>query len=226
MNQALHNVMPSPPLLALILVAWSLGAGAHLLAASPSTRACTEASEKADFLRIAGEPGVCGGRLVVSLRSEPRTFNPAAAVDTNTRNVINLLSGDLVHINRLNFRTEPALAKSWTVSPDGRTYTLVLRRGLRFSDGMPFNADDVVFSFESYLDEALHSPQRDLLLVSGLPPTVRKVDNYTVAFTLPSRYAAGERIFDNVVILPKHLLENKGRLGELATAWGLNTDPK
>jgi peptide/nickel transport system substrate-binding protein len=163
---------------------------------------------------------------VVSQRSEPKTFNPVAAADMSTRKVLDLLNGDLLHINRSTFRVEPALAKSWTLSADARTYTLVLRRGLRFSDGHPFDADDVVFSFESYLDEALHLPQRDLLLISGQPIKVRKVDAYTVAFTLPSHYAAGERIFDSIPVLPRHVLAQKAKAGELSTTWGVNIDPK
>ena len=54
-------------------------------------------------------------------------------------------------------------------TPDGRRFTLSLRRGVRFSDGHAFDADDVVFSFQVYLDEKVASPQRDLLIVGGPP---------------------------------------------------------
>src|SRR6202167_3878237 len=95
-----------------------------------------------------GAPGHAGGRLAVALRSEPKTLNPVLAVDEPSRDVIRCLTADLIHINRASLKTEPALAKSWNVSRDGRQYTLQLRRGLRFSDGAPFAADDVVFSFQ------------------------------------------------------------------------------
>ncbi len=72
----------------------------------------------------------------------------------------------------------------------------------------------------------LHSPQRDLLVISGLPLRIRKVNAYTVAFVLPSRYAAGERIFDGIAILPRHVLAKKAKSGELGTAWGVRTDPR
>ena len=71
------------------------------------------------------------------------------------------MHADLIHVNRETQQTEPALAKSWTVSPDGRRFTVTLRRGVRFSDGDPFDADDVVFSFQVYLDEKVASPYRD-----------------------------------------------------------------
>ena len=59
-------------------------------------------------------PGHAGGRLAVALRSEPKTLNPALAEDEPSREVIRCLSADLIHINRLSLKTEPALAKSWT----------------------------------------------------------------------------------------------------------------
>ena len=80
------------------------------------------------------------------------------------------------------------------MSRDGKQYTLSLRHGLRFSDGQPFNADDVLFTFQVYLDEKIHSPQRDLLVVAGKPIEVNKLDDYTVRFDLAAPYAAAERL--------------------------------
>src|ERR1700690_4297860 len=127
-------------------------------------------------------PGRAGGKLVIALRSEPKTLNPVLAQDAPSRDVIRCLTADLIHINRGSQKTEPALAKSWTASRDGRQYTLRLRRGLRFSDGQPLDADDVVFSFQVYLDEKIDSPERDLLVVGGKPISVQKIDQYTVRF--------------------------------------------
>ena len=172
-----------------------------------------------------GAPGHTGGRLVVALRSEPKTLNPAMAVDETSRDVIRCLTADLIHINRWSLKTEPSLAKSWNVSRDGRQYTLELRRGLHFSDGEPFTADDVIFSFQVYLDEKVDSSQRDLLVVGGKPIVVVKVDAYTVRFELAQPYAAAERLFDGVAILPRHLLEGSYRSGNFSQAWNLSMAP-
>jgi peptide/nickel transport system substrate-binding protein len=176
-----------------------------------------------EILVLPAKIGVRGGRLVAGLRSEPKTLNPVTVRDLPSKEVIALLSGDLIHINVLTQRIEPALAKSWKVSPDGRLYTLELRRGISFSDGHPFDADDVVFSFKVYLDEKIQSPQRDLLEVGGKPVQVRKVGPYRVAFELSQPYAAAERLFDSVSILPRHLLESVYEKGELVQAWSLTT---
>src|SRR5579871_5213284 len=178
-----------------------------------------------ETLTLPGEVGVRGGRLVSALRPEPKTLNPVIARDNSSKEVVPLLFADLLHINLITQKTEPALAKSWKVSSDGRTYTLELRQGLLFSDGQPFDADDVVFSFKVYLDEKLQSPQTDLLEVNGKPISVRKLGQYRIAVDLPEPYAAAERLFDNVSILPRHLLEQAYAKGELAKAWPLTVNP-
>jgi len=175
-----------------------------------------------DLLVTKSEPGRPGGKLVVAERSEPKTLNPVTALDGPSRDVIRRMTADLVRINRSTQLTEPALAISWTASPDKRRYTLKLRRGIKFSDGHPFDADDVVFSFQVYLDEKVHSVQRDLLLIDGKPIGVAKLDPYTVQFELPKAYAAAERLFDSVAMLPRHLLEQPYKEGRLASAWGLD----
>ncbi len=175
-----------------------------------------------ELARMADVSGRYGGHLTIGQRSEPKTLNPVIATDAVSREVIGRLMGDLIEINRSSQQTEPALAKSWKISSDGRTFTLQLRKGVRFSDGLPFDADDVVFSFGVYMDEAVDSPQRDLLIIDDKPITVTKVDQYTVRFVLPRPYAAAERLFDGLAMLPKHLLEKPYREGHFAQAWSLN----
>lgn len=174
-----------------------------------------------DRLVSGAEVGRAGGQLVVIQRAEPRTLNPVIAIDSPSKDVVWRTMADLIHINRETQQTEPALARSWAVSPDGRRFTLSLRRGVRFSDGDPFDADDVLFSFQVYLDEKMGSPQRDLLIVGGQPIAVRKLDQETVQVDLAEPYAAAERLFDAIAMLPRHLLEKPYKEGRLAEAWGL-----
>jgi peptide/nickel transport system substrate-binding protein len=171
------------------------------------------------------EIGRYGGTLVVGQRTEPKTLNPVTAADAPSREVIGRIMADLIHINRASQQVEASLAKSWTVSKDGRAFTLKLRRGLRFSDGQPFDADDVIFTFQVYLDEKVHSPQRDLLVVGGKPLEVQKVDSYTVRFALTQPYAAAERLFDSLAILPRHLLEKPYHEGRFAQVWNVSASP-
>jgi peptide/nickel transport system substrate-binding protein len=179
-----------------------------------------------ELLTTDNETGKAGGALIIAQRPEPKTLNPVMALDIPSREVIWRMMADLVHINRLSQQAEPALAKSWKISPDGRRYTLSLRRGIRFSDGHPFDTDDVLFSFQVYMDEKVGSPQRDLLFPGGKPIVVHKIDPYTVEFQLPQPYGPAERLFDSIAMLPRHILEKSYRQGSFPQIWQLNSQPE
>src|SRR5580765_537310 len=178
-----------------------------------------------ELARSSETTGHYGGHVTIGGRAEPKTLNPVMATDAVSREVTGRLMADLIDINRATQQTEPALAKLWKISPDGRTFTLQLRKGIRFSDGHPFDADDVIFTFAVYMDEKVDAPQRDLRIIDAKPITVTKVDRYTVRFTLPRPYASAERLFDGLAMLPKHLLEKPFHDGKFAEAWSLNTAP-
>ncbi|WP_102958694.1 ABC transporter substrate-binding protein [Mangrovicella endophytica] len=90
--------------------------------------------------------------VVVAQAGAPVSLDPQAATTTaDFRILVNLFDG-LVRFKSETMEVEPALAKSWTIAPDGLTYTFDLRSGVKFQDGTPFNADAVVFTFERMLD--------------------------------------------------------------------------
>lgn len=194
-----------------------------LLLVCALTAYAAQTKSKEELLVLPGGIGNRGGRLVVSLRAEPKTLNPLTAADAPSREVIGVMQSDLVHINRATQLTEPALAKSWKISPDGLQYTLTLRQGLKFSDGHPLDADDVLFTFRVYLDENVHATQRDQLLVGGQPVIVRKLDAQTIVFQLARPDSVRERLFDSFAILPRHLLEKPYQEGKLAQLGWLST---
>jgi peptide/nickel transport system substrate-binding protein len=189
----------------------------------PVAASTQQESTNGDWVVLPGEVGRPGGRLVVSLRAEPKTLNPVTSTDAPSREVIGVMQADLVHINRGTQLTEPAVAKSWKATADGLQYTLKLRTDIKFSDGHPMDADDVLFTFRVYLDEKVHATQRDFLIVGGKPITVRKLDAYTLVFQLAKPYGAGERLFDGFYILPRHLLEKPYQEGKFDQAGTLLT---
>lgn len=201
------------------------GAARRLLVVALTTSIAATANAE-EVLTLDGQPGELGGTLVVALRAEPKTLNPVVANDNPSFTVIHRLMADLVHIDRKTHLTTPALAKQWTISKDGRRFTLELRRGLRFSDGHPLTADDVLFTFEVFLDERVAAPHRSLLRVGGEPIAVRKAGSHTLVFELAEPYAVGERLFDSLPILPRHRLTAAFRAGKLRQAWGLSTPPE
>lgn len=93
----------------------------------------------------------------------------------------------------------PNIARGFDQSADGKTLTIQLRRGMKWSDGVPFDADDIMFWYNDiYKNKDLVSGPSSDLQINGKDVTVEKVDQYTVRFSSPdpnyllaSRMAAG-----------------------------------
>ncbi len=166
-----------------------------------------------------------GGELIVSVRSEPRSFNRHAARDTVTNLVSNLTQAKLVRINQATQVLEPWLAEGWTTSDEGRRFTVTLKRDVVFPDGHPFTADDVVFSCQAAYDETNDSILADALKPAGKKLQVVATDPHTVVITFPAPFAPGLRIFDSLPIFPRHRLESALKAGTFFKAWGLDTPP-
>jgi peptide/nickel transport system substrate-binding protein len=161
--------------------------------------------------------------LVSSLRAEPRTFNRYAGRDSVLEIVTDLTQARLVQIDRRTQELEPWLAESWTASADGLTYTLKLRQGVTFSDGVPFTSADVLFAFKAIYDGKTGSVLGESMSVDGKPLAVSAPDASTVVVRFPSPFGPGLRLLDNLAILPRHKLEAALKAGTLAKAWDLST---
>jgi peptide/nickel transport system substrate-binding protein len=166
-----------------------------------------------------------GGELLVSIRTDPKSFNRHASSDSSTNTIASLMHAKLVRINQATQAVEPMLAESWKVEEGGRRYILALRKDVVFTDGHPFTAADVVFGFEAAYDDRVHSTVADSLLAGGKKLTVAAVDPHTVSITFPVPFAPGVRILDNLTILPRHQLEPSLKAGTFNKAWGLDTPP-
>jgi peptide/nickel transport system substrate-binding protein len=166
-----------------------------------------------------------GGAVVASTRSEPRSFNRMVQPEIATELFSMLTLGRLVRINRATQEVEPWLAEKWDTSADQRTFTLTLREGVVWSDGTPFTAADVLFSFAAAYDKATGSPVGTALTVDGLPLQVSSPDARTVVVAYPAVFGPGIRLLDNLPIVPKHKLEAALRAGTFAAAWAANTPP-
>ncbi len=110
-------------------------------------------------------------------------------------------------------RILPNLAQSYDVNTDGSEFTFHLREGLKWSDGVPFTADDIVFWYEAdLLNEDLHSSINSDFMVNDLPVVVEKIDNTTVRFSFVGSYAQFPNIlaeisYDYITATPMHYLK-------------------
>ncbi len=204
-------------------VAISIGAAALVAAALVLLPGCSREPHPAPAPATSGVPR--GGELVVSVRTEPRTYNRFAARDQTTLLIATLTQARLARINLATEEVEPRLAESWTRSDDGLKYTLRLRSNVRFSDGRPFTSDDVLFSFEAAYDAKAGGTLADAMEVGGRKLRVTAPDPLTVVIEFPSPYAPGLRILDNLFIVPRHKLGTTLAAGTFGDAWGISTPP-
>lgn len=181
-----------------------------------------------DTMHVAmAETGVHGGRFVLAQTSPPRTFNTVMANETSSTDLCDgRLYSALVHFDNATQEMRPELAKSWESSPDGLEWTFHLRRGAAFSDGHPITSEDVLFSFEVYMDDTLHVSLYDFFFVNGKKFEVTAPDSYTVKVKLAGPYAMVVPVVGDVDILPKHVLEPAYRSGAFASAYNVSTPPE
>lgn len=94
-----------------------------------------------------------GGTLIFGRGGDSVGLDPAYETDGNSFMICDNVLEALVEYADESTAIEPGLAESWTISPDGKTYTFRLRKGVKFHDGTPFNADAVVFSIGRQMKE-------------------------------------------------------------------------
>ncbi|MFN2455010.1 MAG: ABC transporter substrate-binding protein [Pyrinomonadaceae bacterium] len=171
--------------------------------------------------------GTRGGSLHYRVISPPKTFNYLTASDVDTLVVAFLLMGGrLVELDHDTQRYVPGLAETWKLADDGRQLDLTLRDGLRFSDGHPLTADDVLFTFRAIYDERTASPVfRDAMLIGGRQIEITAPDARRLRLVFPETIAAPENYLSNVAVLPRHALEQELNKGSLREAWSITTEP-
>jgi peptide/nickel transport system substrate-binding protein len=124
---------------------------------------------------------IYGGYLTIAQGVEPPGLDPTTNPSTAIPRVVysNVLEG-LVKIDR-NGKIAPALAKDYKISKDGKEYTFVLKKGVKFHDGKPFDAEDVKFTFERLMDSKTATAHPEYYKDIDL---VQVMDSHTVKIKL------------------------------------------
>jgi peptide/nickel transport system substrate-binding protein len=131
---------------------------------------------------------VMGGTLKVAIAPSLTDLDPVTIYDTGGVTLIQQFCEYLMNLND-DFSLRPVLAESWAPNEKGDVWTFKLRQGVQFSDGSPFEAEDVVASIERLVDP--NSGSGALAAFQGIlsPGGTEKVDQYTVAFDLDKPFA-------------------------------------
>lgn len=160
-----------------------------------------------DYLQSKAPVGKFGGSMVLSTVGDPKTFNPFNCKDNTSSTMAGVMYDGLLTTNPITGEVVPKLAKGYTISPDGKVYTIYLRKGIKWSDGKPITSDDVVFTWQNIIFGGMgDTSTRDSLVINGKLPTVRKYGDYTVVFVTPEPYAPFLRML-STPIAPKHIFQ-------------------
>ena len=175
-----------------------------------------------DYLQSQAPVGKFGGKIVLSTIGEPKTFNPCNTKDATSSSMAGMLYDGLVGTNPRTGQVQPQLAKSFEVN--GQDYIIHLRHGIKWSDGKPITADDVIYTYNEIVFKGLGNPSAmDAMKVDGKLPELVKLDDYTVRFTTPKPFAPFLRQL-SYPIVPKHYFKPYSDKGESVFNAFLNPD--
>jgi len=155
------------------------------------------------------EVGTRGGTLRVPLRGDVDGFNPVTSKSLASFGLLFQVFDPLFFVDPWNLELLPRLAVGYDVSDDLLDWTIHLRPGVTWADGVPFTADDVVFTFDLMTrpDVVSYSSREYDYDVAGarVPVTWKKIDERTVRFHQPLPYAAFPNKLAFRLIVPAHL---------------------
>lgn len=161
------------------------------------------------------EEPVIGGTLYLALSGSPQSFLFYGTLDNNAYTVIGQTMTGLVELHPVTNAILPGLAESWETSEDGKEVTFHLR-DVKWSDGTPLTADDVIFTFEAFIMNTVakgNSVDRFTIVdaTDGVKKAVQwvKIDDRTVKAVLPSPFGPFFMNLSHAYIYPKHKLASK-----------------
>ena len=186
--------------------------------------------------------GVFGANLTETVPGDIATVNPLVNESLAGSLVIGRILDSLVTLDPVDGTVIPNLAKSWKISEDSLQYTFYLREGVYWSDGHPFTAADVAFTWQTFFakkqdeitgESMMNARGRPMYRynsrstfaqqINGQEPKVEMIDLHTVRFTTPEVYAPFLLFGGGEEILPKHVLQNAFEDGTLMDQWSVQT---
>jgi peptide/nickel transport system substrate-binding protein len=152
-----------------------------------------------------GVPAAKGGTLQVIVSPEPPSLMVGLVQNGPTQMVAGNIYESLLRYDG-KLEPQPSLAESWDISPDQKAYTFHLRHDVKWHDGKPFTADDVVFSLDVF-HRATHPRIRPIL--NSQVDRIEKVDDFTVRIVLKQPFGPILSIFEpgSATMVPKHIYE-------------------
>jgi len=173
------------------------GEGVADVAIPPAFQRAHEATQSADYAQ--------GDWLVMAFGTGLKTITPLISTDAYSSIVQSYVLESLLTRNPDTLEWTGLLAKSWKVSKDGLTFSFELRRDVKFSDGKPFTALDVAFTFDFIMNPDIAAP-RDRAFYEKIA-SVKATGKYSVTFKFKEPYFNSLSLAGGMGILAKHFYE-------------------
>jgi len=171
------------------------------------------------------ECGNKGGKLILSITSDPKSFNPIVAQETSTTQITSYIFEGLTRTDPLSLEVIPNLAKSWKTE-GGKVWIFNLREDVYWNDGVKFTSKDVVFTFNFLIyNPDIPTSSKDIFTIEGKEIIVEAVGEYTVKFVLPSVFSPFLRALSQD-ILPFHKYASLAKEGKFSFGLSLDSKPE
>ena len=177
--------------------------------------------------------------LHFGLGSEPQHLDPHLATSVAAHNILSALLEGLVSEDPKTLKPRPGVAKSWSISEDGKNYIFLLRKNARWSNGDPVTAEDFVYSFRRILNPDLAAPYASMLYPLKNARTYHQggiswekadvgavaIDAYTLSLSLENPVPYFLELLNHYSWFPVHqtTIEEFGAFEKIGTGW---TKPK
>ena len=138
-----------------------------------------------------------------NLGGVPENLHPIRSTDAYSNIIQSHVLESLLQRDLDTYEWKASLAKKWTISPDGRTFTFYLYKGLKWSDGKDLTADDVKFSLEAFKDPkygGIHA----IPYFEGLK-SIEVIDSHTLRVRTKDLYFGNFQVIAGMQVLPKHI---------------------
>jgi len=163
-----------------------IGLSAPLLGsvlAACSSSSSSSSSTSASTSPTAAASGKPGGVITVGVVTPTAAINPVTVADQGGLDMLGQ-TGEYLTLSTQGLSLQPVLAKSWSANSTGDVWTFKIRKGVKFSNGAPLTADDVVYTYKLHTNPKEGSNALSAFAGALVPSGVVKVDDYTVAFHL------------------------------------------
>jgi len=162
--------------------------------------------------------------LYTAMASDPRTFNPILITDSTSGALTGDLFESLTRLNPVTTLPEAGLAEKWDIAPDSKAITFHLRHGVKWFDGRPVNARDVLFTLDVIYDPKVPNSIRPAITIDHQHIIAEAPDDYTVVMHLPKPFAP--LLYSiGIPVMPAHILEPVWKAGNFNHTWGIDTPP-